>query len=139
MTQPKRDSATRAPKRILSEASLRAIVLPRRRGGTRERGEVSPALFEVLVLVERRARRRKEDRVAGSCDLSRTRDRLLHRETSLEVRLAGERGFDRSRGFADREHHSRALADEIRERREVAVLVATPQDQYHASIRVSLE
>src|SRR5262245_20072235 len=105
MTQPKSDSATSAPKRILSEASLRAIVLPRRRGGTRERGEVAAAFFEVLVLVEGSAGRRQKDRVAGPGDLARPRDGLLHRGPALDARLAGERGFDRPGSFSDRQHH----------------------------------
>src|SRR5690349_2198334 len=103
MTQPKSDSATSATKRILSEASLRAMTVScgaggiygarrgvrgscgarrgvrRGRRGPRERGEVVSALLEVLVLIERGAGRRQEHRVAFPRQPRGRRDGALHR------------------------------------------------------------
>src|SRR6478672_9745888 len=115
MTQPKSDSATSATKRILSEASLRAMTVSCGAGGScgagicgargscgarrspRERGEVIPALLEVPVLIERGAGRRQEHRVALPRELRGGGHGALHRLAAHDRGGARERGLDERR------------------------------------------
>src|SRR5471030_3197026 len=99
MTQPKRDSATRAAKRILSEESLRAIVSSPCGGGAREHREMIATLLEIAVLIERGASRRKQDGVAGARERRRACDRGSHVAGVFQGDRTSERFFDGSGGF----------------------------------------
>src|SRR5262245_52655269 len=137
MTQPKSESATRAAKRILSEASLRANGTSRGLPG--QRGEVVAPLFEVSVLVEGGAGRREQDRISRPGARGRARDGRRHRAAALDGNRPGagasKRLLDRVRGFADRQDRPGPLRDEGSQTREVPVLVAAPEDQDHAAVR----
>src|SRR5438132_270166 len=84
MTQPSSASARNAAKRTLSEASLRAMQVPRDTVQN-ERSEVLPALFEVAVLVKRGACGREENGVPRPCGRGGRGKRVL------EIVETGER------------------------------------------------
>src|SRR5262245_12144087 len=99
MTQPKRDSATSATKRTLSEESLRAMDTPRGLAG--QTREVIAALLVVLVLVEGGAGRREQDGVATAGDSRGSGDGAGHRPCVLDRHERREGLLDRGSRLAD--------------------------------------
>src|SRR5512141_1608864 len=127
MTPPKSERAIRAANRILSLVSLRAMGTTSG-DATRPAREILSPLLVIPVLVERGARRREEDRVSRPGELRGPRDGAVHGPEALERDAAFERRLDHRRGLADRQDPSGRALDHGREGREVAVLVAPPQD-----------
>src|SRR5688572_4458365 len=124
-------------KRMRSVASLRAMT---NSGGLpRELREMAPALLEVRVLVEGGARRREEDRLAGTRELGRAGDRLLHGAAALHVDRRRHRLSDRGSRLADHEDLSRRPGDRRSQPGEIAVLVPAPEDEEDASLALPLE
>src|SRR5450759_5685050 len=132
MTHPSSARTTNVAKSSRSGASLRAMGALRH--FPNELCEMPAALLEVGVLIKRRARRRKQDSLAGPGLSRRRRDRSREIAGATNVG-AGKRGPDLLCRLADREDAPGGALDLRRERPEVAPLVRSSQDQKHRARR----
>src|SRR5215472_2223572 len=137
MTQPNRESATSTRKRTLSLESLRAMSRLERRAC--QCGEMLPALFEIAVLIEGRAGRRKQNRVPGTRRLSRARHCSFHGFRALGRHHVPESALDQRSGFPDRENQPDDAAHRRHYRRIISKLVAPAENEDDAARAISFE
>ena len=95
-----------------------ALPVPSSFAARSQLGEMPPPLFEVRVLVERGARRRKQHGVAAAVRAPRARATALSIvPRALDGRDPGERRLDRARRLADRQDDARRAATTERSER----------------------
>src|SRR5437899_1490007 len=113
-------------------ASLRMGVLAEVRAD--EIDEARAPLDVVGELVEARARRRQQHRIAGLRQADRARDRGGERSDAFDGRARpGKRALDHRRIASDEKHRTAMRIDGSAQRREVLPLAIAARDEHHAS------
>src|SRR3954468_3429557 len=138
ITRPKNISRTTVVKSTLSKASFFAM-RPSFDHCARQFLEDVAAVVEILELVEARAGRREDDRLAPPRLARRRAHGAIERLRSLEGDGALQGGREFLGGLADEVGAAGLAGDHWGERREIGVLVAPAEDQMDGAVGEPLD